>query len=82
MGCLASQWGIGLWSLEIWRLVVMLVATGAWSLPNLTSALVTLMGVWDSVHSLGYQVVGVRVIIGAGVVADPALVGLMVLHRV
>ena len=42
--CLASQWGIGLWYLGIRRLVVRLMVTGAWSLPNLTSALVTRMG--------------------------------------
>ena len=36
----------------------------------------------DSVDSLGNQVVGVRVVIGAGVVANPGLVGLAMLHGV
>ena len=36
----------------------------------------------DSVNSFGYQVVGVRVVVGVGVVANPGLVGLVMFHGV
>ena len=36
----------------------------------------------DYVDSLSSQVAGVRVVVGAGVVANPGLVGLVVLHGV
>ena len=98
MGCLTSKWGIGLWSLGIWRLVVMLVVTGGVVAAKFHFGFSDIEGgvgsdfeayglPWedrrvDSVISLGYQVMGVGVIIGAGVVADPGLVVLVVLHRV